>query len=72
VRGEGGETFPYRLTIRPPRPDFRLSVNPRNPNVPIGGTIPVTVTATRLDGFEGPIDVTMDDLPPACARPTVS
>jgi len=63
VRGEGGETFPYRLTIRPPRPDFRLSVNPRNPNVPVGGTIPVTVTATRLDGFEGPIDVTIDDLP---------
>jgi len=63
VRGLGGETFSYRLTVRPPRPDFRLAVNPRNPNVPVGGTIPVTITATRLDGFDGPIDVSIDDLP---------
>jgi hypothetical protein len=63
VRGVGGENFAYRLTIREPRPDFRLSVNPRNPNVPVGGTIPVTVTAFRMDGFDGPIDVTVENLP---------
>jgi hypothetical protein len=63
VRGVGGENFAYRLTIREPRPDFRLSVNPRNPNVPVGGTIPVTVTAFRMDGFDGPINVTLENLP---------
>ncbi len=63
VRGVGGENFAYRLTIREPRPDFRLSVNPRNPNVPVGGTIPVTVTAFRMDGFDGPIDVAFENLP---------
>lgn len=63
VRGVGGENFAYRLTIREPRPDFRLSVNPRNPNVPVGGTIPVTVTAFRMDGFDGPINVTVENLP---------
>jgi hypothetical protein len=63
VRGVGGENFAYRLTIREPRPDFRLSVNPRNPNVPVGGTIPLTVTAFRMDGFDGPINVTVENLP---------
>jgi hypothetical protein len=63
VQGLGGEQYPYRLTARHPRPDFRLTVNPRNPNVPKGGTIPVTVTALRLDGFDGPIDVSLGDLP---------
>jgi hypothetical protein len=63
VRGIGGENLTYRLSIREPRPDFRLSVNPRNPNVPVGGSIPVTVTAFRMDGFDGPIDVTLENLP---------
>jgi hypothetical protein len=63
VRGLGGSTFPYRLTIRPPAPDFRLTVSPRNPNVPAGGVIPITVTATRLDGFDGTIDVSVENLP---------
>ena len=64
VRGAGGDNFAYRLTVRAPRPDFRLTVNPRNPNVPVGGAIPITVTALRLDEFDGPIDVELLDLPP--------
>jgi hypothetical protein len=63
VRGEGGEDYTYRLNIRPPRPDFRLQVTPANPNVPLGGTIPVTVTAFRTDGFEGRIDIALEDVP---------
>jgi hypothetical protein len=63
VQGLGGPDFAYRLTIRPPRPDFRLSVAPRNPNVPEGGSVPVTVTATRMDGFDDPIDVSLLRLP---------
>jgi hypothetical protein len=64
VRGLHGEDYAYRLTIRPPAPDFRLSVSPRNPNVPLGGRIPLLVTALRLDDFDGPIGVAIDDLPP--------
>jgi hypothetical protein len=63
VRDVTGATGPYRLNIREPRPDFRLSVNPRNPNVPRGGTIPLTVTASRLDGYAGPIDLSFSVLP---------
>jgi hypothetical protein len=63
VRGLHGEDYAYRLTMRAPAPDFRLSVEPRNPNVPVGGRIPVTVTALRLDDFDGPIEVSIEDLP---------
>jgi len=63
VRGFHGEDYTYRLTVCPPAPDFRLSVDPRNPNVPAGGRIPVTVTALRLDDFDGPIDISIEDLP---------
>jgi hypothetical protein len=63
VQGLGGDRYAYRLTARHPRADFRLSVSPRNPNVPAGGTIPITVTALRMDGFDGPIDISLADLP---------
>jgi hypothetical protein len=63
VQGLGGANYAYRLSVRKPHPDFRLSVSPRNPNVPVGGTVPVAVTAFRMDGFEGPIDVSLDGLP---------
>lgn len=63
VRGQGGLDYGYRLGIREPRPDYRLAVNPRNPNVPVGGSIPLTITALRLDDFQGPIDVQLVGLP---------
>jgi len=63
VRGLGGDDYAYRLTLRDPKPDFRLTVAPKNPNVPRGGSIPVTVTAFRMDGHNAPIDVALEDLP---------
>ena len=71
----GGESFGYRLTVRHPSPDFRLSVTPRNPNVPLNGAVPITVTATRMDGFNDRIEVALAGLPaglqsdPAVIRP---
>jgi len=63
VRKLMGPEYGYRLTMREPTPDFALSVSPRNPNVPAGGRIPVTVTAQRLDDFDGPIEISLKDLP---------
>jgi len=63
VRGLKGSDYTYRLTMRPPTPDFMLSVSPKNPNVPQGGRIPVTVTAFRIDDFDGSIEVSVKDLP---------
>lgn len=61
--GAGGPKFTYKLNLRPPRPAFQVSVSPRNPNIPAGGSIPLTVTAFRNDGFDGPIDVSLESLP---------
>ena len=63
VRKLKGPDYAYRLTVREPSPDFMLSVSPRNPNVPAGGRIPITVTALRLDDFDGPIDISLKDVP---------
>jgi hypothetical protein len=63
VRGIEGEDFAYRLTIRQAEPDFRLSAEPSNPNVPRGGRVPIVVTANRTLGYEGPIEVEVKGLP---------
>ncbi len=63
VRGEGGDKFAYRLNVRPPRPDFRLRATPENPNIPRGGSVPLTVTAFRMDGFNGPVEISVQELP---------
>lgn len=62
ARGAGGANYGYRLTVRPPKPDFALSVSPKNPAVWRNGGLPLTVTAKRLDGFSGPINVKFDGL----------
>lgn len=72
VRGKLAQPQAYRLTARHTEPDFRLSMNPRNPTVPLGGAIPVTLQAFRMDGFDGPISIQFSGLPPGItATPTV-
>lgn len=63
VRGIDGPDFAYRLTLHPVEPDFTLSASPENPNVPRGGRVPVEVTANRLLGYNGPIDLKLKGLP---------
>ncbi|HVT94741.1 MAG TPA: hypothetical protein VHD76_17970 [Bryobacteraceae bacterium] len=63
VRGMGGNEFAYRLGVREPRPDFRLSANPDHPSIPVGGVVPISVEALRMDGFNGPIQVQAAGLP---------
>jgi hypothetical protein len=63
VRGLEGERFAYRLTVREPAPDFEVTFDPKSFNLPRGGRVSVTVTADRKDGFDGPIDVELIDLP---------
>ena len=63
VRGLEGPEFAYRLTIREFRPDYQLAANPENPNIPRGGSIPLEVSADRLLGYEGPIEIEVKGLP---------
>ena len=63
VQGKGGQEFAYRLTLSPPRPDFQLRATPDNPRMGQGATTVLTVHALRRDGFAGPIDLSVEDLP---------
>jgi hypothetical protein len=67
VRDLGGADYAYRLTIRDAHPDYRLQADPENPNVPRGGSIPITVIADRLPGYQGPIEIEVQDLPAGVA-----
>jgi WD40 repeat protein len=69
ARGAGGPTHAYRLTIRAPRPNFTISVSPSAPGVWKGGAVPIAITATRIDGFDGPIRVKLDGLPAGFSAP---
>jgi hypothetical protein len=64
VRGMGGPDFAYRLSIRETVPSYQLTDSPENPNIPRGGRVPVTVSADRLQGYDGPIEIEVKGLPP--------
>ncbi len=66
----GDPRFTYRLSIRAPQPDFRLMAVPTaeiQPDATIvrqGGNYWLDVLAHRNDGFDEPITVTAEELPP--------
>lgn len=62
-RGFGGANYSYRLSVCPPRPDYTLAISPMSPSVWKNGALPLTVTATRIDGFVGAIRVKLIGLP---------
>ena len=64
VQGHGGPEYAYRLHITPSQPDFDLRVMPDNLSVPLGGNVVVQFRAYRLDGYDGPIRVIAEGLPP--------
>ena len=63
VRGLEGPDFAYRVTIHETSPDYQLAAEPANPNIPKGGSTPVTVSADRLQGYEGPVEIEVKGLP---------
>jgi WD40 repeat protein len=69
-RNQGGPNYAYRLTVRPPRPSYTIGFNPTQPSVWRGGAIPITVTATRIDGFDGAIDLKFENLPAGFSAPS--
>jgi hypothetical protein len=63
AQGRGGEECAYRLHIVPPRPDFSLRTVPDNPRLGAADSVAVTVKALRQDGFNGQIDLSVQNLP---------
>jgi hypothetical protein len=63
VAGSGGEGYIYRLHAFPATADFELTVTPDNPNIGRGGTVMLTVTATRRIGLSSQIELEVKGLP---------
>jgi WD domain, G-beta repeat/Planctomycete cytochrome C len=64
IRGLEGAGFSYTMTVRPGRPDFQVDLKEPKPTIGAGTSQEFKVTARRSDGFEGPIRVEIDGLPP--------
>jgi hypothetical protein len=60
----GGSEHTFRLRLGAPQPDFELRVSPSTINLLPAAHTPVTVTAIRRDGFDGPIALTLKGAPP--------
>ena len=72
ARSQAGPTHAYRLTIREPRPSYSVSFNPTAPSVWKGGAVPITVNAERVDGYDGAIEVRLENLPPGFSAPVTT
>jgi hypothetical protein len=59
----GGAAYGYRLRVTAPQPDFLLRVAPSGLSVRAGGMVPISVHVLRKDGYDGPIEVRLDDAP---------
>ncbi len=63
VRGFSGEKFHYTLTVRPPMPDFGITINTMNPKIPAGSGQRLKFTLNRIDNFEGDVRLDIAGLP---------
>ncbi len=63
-RGYSGDRFAYRLIIREPSPDFKVTLSGANPTVNPGSGREFSIGAERIDGFDGDISVAISGLPP--------
>ncbi|MEY3173176.1 MAG: hypothetical protein RLZZ436_1090 [Planctomycetota bacterium] len=67
ARGFQGADFSYQLRIRRPAPDFSVAASTTEIKVHPGTGREIVFTATRLDNYSGPIEITARNLPPGFA-----
>lgn len=70
TRGASGDRFAYRLVVREAKPDFKVTLNGANPTVNAGSGQSFSVSAERIDGFDGDIRIDIADLPPGFSAST--
>ena len=63
VRDHHGESFHYEVIARRPEPSFGVSLAGANPTINRAGGKAFTITANRLDGFNGPITLEITNMP---------
>lgn len=59
----GGRAYGYRLHVTEAQGDFALCVTPSTVSMRAGGIAPMAVYALRKDGFDGEIEVVLQDAP---------
>ena len=64
TRAFQGDDYKYKLTVRPPKPDFGVILAGANPKLNPGSGREFSVSVQRHDGFDGEIRVDISDLPP--------
>ncbi len=69
VRGFGGEGYDYTLITRHLRPDFSVALDTKELKIAPGGGKELVFTATRMDGFDGPISLEIGGLPDSLSVP---
>ncbi len=61
---QGSPRHVYCLRVREPRPEFTLTVSPDNPRLAAGGAVALRVLIKRHDGFQGPVELAVEGVPP--------
>jgi WD40 repeat protein len=64
TRGYSGKEFKYELAIRRPQPNFKVKLSGANPTIAAGSGREFSVKAERIDGFNGPIRIDIEGMPP--------
>lgn len=62
ARGHGGDRFAYRLSVRPPRPDFNVSVS-GDLKTSAGSGKRFNVAVDRIDNFDDEVQVEITGVP---------
>ena len=63
-RGRGGPGYFYRLIIRDARPDFSVTLNGASPTISPGSGRDFSLSANRVDHFDGDIRIDIKNVPP--------
>lgn len=71
TRGFGGGGYDYTLIARKPRPDFSVVIGGKELKIAPGSGKELLFTASRTDGFTGPIDLAITGLPDGLSVPSV-
>ena len=68
----GGPTYSYAIAAVEDEPDFEVTCDDDRAGVGPGGAVPWFLRVTRLAGFEGPIEVRVEGLPPGLTAQPVT
>ncbi len=63
ARGFQGADFKYQLLVRSPRPDFAVAMIGTELSIHPNTGREISFTATRVDGYDGPIEIYAENLP---------